>query len=156
MVRKLGAVSLVCMVAAAGLYCRRKEDAPPRPRPLHDHATQDAPRDHEISISNLRVATVSPGKEYEVTVDVQDAKNDLGSEGRAVAKYQVTCPGGSAHGVLGEPTRVEPASAGQPIIVRHRINIASVKKGTEPCRLRVSVGHGYDFLSNDLEIELPR
>ena len=147
---------LIVWVAVAGstLDCRSKTE-PAKTSPGTDAAADEASRrDHEISISGLKVTTLTAGSDYELTVDVHDAKGDLKPEDKAVAKYQIVCPGGTAHAVLSEPAHVTVADGRT--IVRHRINLGQVKKGSEPCRLRLAVGHRYDFLSNELETALPQ
>jgi len=139
MARSFG-VFLVLVLAFGG-GCRKKEAAP-----APTVTAEPEKPDHEIGISNLSVAALSAG-EYELTVDVHDPKDDL--KDHAVAKYQVVCPGGSAHGVLSEPTTLV-AKGGQ-LTAKHRIGTAQLKKGVEPCRVRLAVGHRYDFLSNEVE-----
>ena len=144
--RRLLAV-VVLLVVAPGAGCRKKETPPPAAA-----ASAEEKHDHEIGISNLRVARL-PAGEYELTVDVDDPKGDLAADQRAVATYQIVCPGGSAHGVLSEPTQL--VSKDGRLTAKHRIGTSQVKKGTEPCRVRLAVGHRYDFLSNELEALLP-
>jgi len=147
---------LIVLVAAASMLDCRSKTEPAKTSASADSAADEASRrDHEISISGLEVTTVAAGSDYDVTVDVQDAKGDLKPEDKAVAKYQIVCPGGSAHAVLSEPARVTAADKGR-IIVKHRINLSQVTKGSEPCRVRLAVGHRYDFLSNELEATLPK
>ena len=143
MARSFG-VFLVFVLAFGG-GCRKKEAAPP---PATTTAIEQEKPDHEIGISNLRIATVK-AEEYELTVDVHDPKGDLTPDQRAVAKYQIVCPGGAAHGVLSEPTKLS-SKAGQ-TIATHRVSTQMVKKGTEPCHVKFAVGHRFDFLSNELE-----
>jgi hypothetical protein len=150
---KIAGVLLI--VAAAGLTadCRRKAE-PAKSTSTTSAADEAARRDHEIGITDLKVKTLKAGSEYELTVDVHDPKGDLKPGDKAVAKYQIVCPGGSAHAVLSEPTQVEAAGEGR-TIARHRVNLAQVTKGSDPCQIRLAVGHRYDFLSNDLEGVLP-
>lgn len=138
----------VLLVVAMGAGCRKKETPPPVAA-----ASAEEKHDHEIGISNLRVSAL-PSEEYELTVDVHDPKGDLAPDQQAVAKYQIVCPGGSAHGVLSEPTQL--VSKDGRLTARHRIATRQVKKGTEPCLVRLAVGHRYDFLSNEVEAALPR
>jgi hypothetical protein len=147
-------VGVLVLVTAAGLTagCRRKPE--PAKSTSTTSADEAARRDHEIGITDLKVKTIKAGSEYELTVEVHDPKGDLKPDDPAVAKYQVVCPGGSAHAVLSEPTQVATAAEGR-LIARHHINLAQVTKGSEPCQIRLAVGHRYDFLSNELEGVLP-
>jgi hypothetical protein len=146
---------VLVLVTAAGLTadCRRKQE-PAKTTTTTSAAEEAARRDHEIGITDLKVKTITAGSEYELTVQVHDPKGDMKPDDKAVAKYQIVCPGGSAHAVLSEPTRVEAAGEGR-LIARHRVNLAQVTKGSEPCQIRLAVGHRYDFLSNELEGVLP-
>jgi len=151
--QKIAGVIVLLVTAGSALDCGSKPEAA-KGASADSAASEASRRDHEISISGLKVTTLAPGSEYEITVDVQDAKGDLKPDDKAVAKYQIVCPGGTAHAVLSEPAHV--TVDGGRTIVRHRINLGQVKKGSEPCRLRLAVGHRYDFLSNELETALPK
>ena len=145
MSRILAALFALLVVATA---CRKKQE----PAPAVSSVEQEK-QDHEIGISNLQIAALPTG-DYELTVDVHDPNGDLTPQQRAVAKYQIVCPGGSAHGVLSEPTQLVEKDGR--LIARHRVGLSQVKKGTEPCRVTLAVGNRYDFLSNELAGVLPK
>lgn len=151
--KKIAGVVVLLVAAGATLHCRSRQETAQTSASTQpvDEASR---RDHEISISNLKVSTIAAGAEYELAVDVLDAKGDLKPDTKAVAKYQIVCPGGTAHAVLSEPARVSVTADGR-TTVRHRVSLADVKKGTEPCQIRFAVGHRYDFLSNELQDVLP-